>query len=195
MNKFSYCFLVVIGLTACSQDNANKYSQQIDDLKTEVSDLKLQLSNTQDKLSQVSWELSNLHSSAATFSPSSKGYEVLHTNVGDFVASLKKITKYADGYKATFLIGNPNLITYGGITAKVHWGEAFKKEDNISRWLSSLKTQDIDINQSFLPGVWNEVTVTLSPAEAKETGHISLELIANQIYLNPDYRKHDKENE
>ncbi len=79
-------------------------------------------------------------------------------------------------------------MTFNGVKVQVYWGESYTKDKNSNDWINSLKSEKIDINKPLLPGVWNKVTVVLSPATANETGFIILSLITNQVYLKPDLR-------
>lgn len=79
-------------------------------------------------------------------------------------------------------------MTFNGVKVQVQWGEAYTKDKNPNDWINSLKSEEIEINKPLLPGVWNKVTVVLSPATANETGFISLSLVTNRVYLNRDLR-------
>ncbi|MDZ7798447.1 MAG: hypothetical protein U5L76_02395 [Patescibacteria group bacterium] len=49
------------------------------------------------------------------FKPNDNGVATLTTLEGDnFLVRLAEINKYANGYKVTFYIGNPNYATYSG---------------------------------------------------------------------------------
>jgi len=44
------------------------------------------------------------------------------------------------------------------------------------------------INKPLLPGVWNKVSVVLSPATTNEMGFIRLALTTDKVYFSPDLR-------
>ncbi len=71
---------------------------------------------------------------------------------------------------------------------QIKWGEP-QTDENFEAWYQSLKSQEITIDKPLLPGMWNNVTAILSPATAKETGFISLNLITNGVNLHSDTRK------
>ncbi len=183
---FGSIFCVALALTSCSENKNDQ--KEIYDLKNQVSSLQSQVYQLQNDLNRVSNVVYSIHSVSAGFSPSTKEYSIIRTNNGDFLASLESVNKYADGYKVTFKIGNPSLITYSGVKARVQWGEA-EPADNLTEWLRSLKSQEITIDKPLLPGMWNSITVVLSPATAKETGFISLGLTTDEISLYRDARK------
>jgi len=175
------------GCTPENQSNSNQ-NEEISSLNTQISSLQNQINQLQNDANQTSSKISQMNKSYALFTPSSKGYSTINANVGTFVVSLDSLSKYANGYRATFSIGNPNLMTFNGIKVQVQWGEAYTPDKNYSDWIRSLKSEEIDINKSLLPGVWNKVTVVISPATSKETGVIFLSLVTNIVYLTPDLR-------
>jgi hypothetical protein len=143
----------------------------------------------QGELSQLQSDvnsISEIDQSYATFTPGSKGFSSIHTGVGDLLVILESLKKYANGYQATFNIGNPNFVTYNGIKMLLKWGEANQSDTNSSDSYQSLKSVKVEINKRLLPGTWNKVTVVLSPATSDETGFIYLALELHQVMLNAD---------
>lgn len=183
MRKIFILSFIVLILCGCTQN-------QVDDLKKSVASLKSQNADLQNEINQLNMRLFFLQNSYAAFTPSSKGYSTLKANVGTFIVALKKITPYANGYQATFTIGNPSLMTFDGAVATLEWGQPYQKGENYLEWLNSLKSEQIKIEKPILPGVWNVVTFVLSPATAEDTGFISLALQTDQIFLYQDHRKH-----
>lgn len=167
-------------LTSCSSDNNNQ--NEIDSLKNQINLLESDINELYNKINQ-------LNRNYAIFDPSSKGYATINAETGSFVVTLDNLNKYANGYKATFKIGNPNLITYDQVKLHISWGEAYDGKKAYNEWLNALKSEDVVIDKSLLPGVWNKVTVVLSPATASETGAIFLSISTNSIYLANDNRK------
>lgn len=125
----------------------------------------------------------------AIFTPSSKGYSVVHTNVGFLIVSLESLTRYANGYRVTFEIGNPSYITYDGVTISLEWGEdVHQKNKSDLDWIRALRSEEVEVNKPILPGMWNRVSVILAPAKSKDTGYISASFKINRLYLRPDHR-------
>ena len=50
------------------------------------------------------------------------------------------------------------------------------------------KSDYITINKPILPGIWNKVSIILSPATSSEIGVISLMIKPGQVVLKQDYR-------
>lgn len=191
MKKIILLFALQFLIVGCTQDinKQNETANEINTLGDQISSTRNQLAAIQTQIDKINSTIYMLKDEEAIFTPSSEGYSTLRSNVGYFVVSLEKLTKYANGYKATFLIGNPSLTTFNGAKVTVKWGRALSKDDNFGNWYNSLKTETININNSLLPGVWNKVNIVLSPAESKDTGFISISLKTSTVYLNIDSRK------
>lgn len=194
MKKIFFIIIAITYLCSCSEyikpNNSklselksliNKLQDKIEELENKSTQLKYKIAPLQAQINMLSEKVSSIQNPLAIFTPSSKGYTTINTNNGNFLVSLDSLTKYANGYKAVFNIGNPNLVTFNGVKINVAWGK-----DNSS---SKFKTNNVTINKPILPGVWNKVSVVLSPATANETGIIVLTLSVDKILLTEDYRK------
>jgi hypothetical protein len=176
---------IIIGLLILSGLYAAATNKISEDKSKEISTLNDQISNIQYRLDRLQVRVDQLfgkdrggYVDYVVFTPSDKEYATLHANVGYFVVSLDSLKKYGNGYRATFNIGNPNAMIFKGIKVGVQWGEAYP-----------FKSEEIDINKSLLPGVWNKVSIVLSPATANEIGFIRLALKANNVSLSADLRE------
>lgn len=182
--KIIFVCVAIAILSGCTPDNRNS-----DNKSEKISEVEHQINQLQNEVNQLSSNVSKINKNFAVFTPASKGYTTVYANVGYFVVSLDSLKKYANGYRATFSIGNPNLITFNGITLHIQWGEApSSRYKNYYDWINSFKSEKIEINKPLLPGIWNKITVVLSPATPNETGVISLSITTNQILLHPDLR-------
>lgn len=199
MKRIIWVFLLAFLLGSCNERSKNtSILKPVTDknliselenksLLSKIDNLETNFNNFIDVLGKS--YLSYIPSDAAEFKPRDKGYQLIRSGQIYFIVSLDKISRYANGYKATFLIGNPSLITFGGAKLKIKWGtEPFTEKQLFSSWYNSLKSSEIDINKPLLPGIWNKVTVVLAPAEPKETGYIQLVLQTNGILLRHDSR-------
>lgn len=176
------CSILASMIVGCdSIDGKNTNSEKISSLENQISQLQTDLSTLNDQISKD-------NKSYAIFTPGSVGYSIVQSNVGYFVVSLERLTKYANGYRATFNIGNPTLITYNGIRVHVEFGRSYSKDMSFSDWMNSLNSEDLIVNKQILPGVWNNVSVVLSPASPSDTGFISISVSSDQIILSNDYR-------
>lgn len=162
---------------------------QIKDLKSKKDLLETYVDYLATRIKNLSDDIESFKKNYAVFTPSSKGYSTVNTELGNFLVSLDSLTKYANGYKIIFNIGNPSQVTYSGLKVTVSWGAY----ENFPSKVSSgnprgFRTNEFTINKPILPGLWNKVSVILSPATAKETGIIILRLSADEIALKNDYR-------
>lgn len=183
-------FIVLIGFIALIGYQSEREAAilaKIDNLNKRV-DREIE-SNT--KLFLDLLKMSKFNSNEIVFSPSSDGYAYFHTDEGNFPVSLNKLTKYANGYKASFLIGNPYSIEYKDTIITLRWGEPKKPSQSYEEWEKTLKRREINVVKRLLPGVWNKVSIVLSPATAKETGFIGFSLKVNKAktFLTTDFRK------
>ncbi|WP_169818452.1 hypothetical protein, partial [Legionella parisiensis] len=100
-----------------------------------------------------------------------------------------KLTKYANGYKAIFNIGNPNYVTFSGLKVNIGWTKADNIYEINKNGKNKLRTAEITINKPILPGIWNKVAVILSPAKSDDINLMILSITTNEILLSKDYRK------
>ena len=171
---------LLISLNGCK--DTNKQSEDIASLEKQVKEL-------QEQLVFQSLDLYTLKHAEAIFSPSSKGYALLNSNVGSFVVALDRITPYANGYKLMFRVGNPNLMRIESPVVTVRWGRALGDHENYLDWEKTLKSQEVKVSNPLLPGVWNKVSLVISPATSEETGFIGLSLKVDEIILYQDFRR------
>lgn len=121
------------------------------------------------------------------FSPASKDYQLIHSKLGNFFVCLDNISKYADGYKVTLLIGNPNSVTFNNMILTLEWGPQMDVQ-HLDEWEKQLKKRTEIINYPILSSTWNKVIFILSPAKDIDTGYIKVSLEGNSIELLPDLR-------
>lgn len=181
MKKMFIFLWVFIFLTACSDKNKS----QIENFKYEVESLKIRLSVIENFITIDKY---NANDKAVIFKPGSNGFASLSTNIGYLFISLDNISKYADGYKVSFFIGNPNVVNIKDLKLNIKYGKSFVEGGNFKKWQDSLKSQIVTVDKVLLPGVWNKITIVLSPATASETGFISLSASVDGIYMSEDRR-------
>lgn len=195
-----FIFIALIGfiaLTGYQSEREAAILAKIDNLNKRV-DWEIE-SNTKlfsgllkmSKINNNLLKMCKFKSNEIVFSPSSEGYAYFNTDEGDFLVALEKLTKYVDGYKASFKIGNPSSIRYENAIITLRWGEPKKPSQPYEEWEKTLKRREINVVKSSLSGVWNKVDIVLSPATAKETGFIGLSLKINKAktFLTTDFRK------
>lgn len=204
MKKIIFIVLVIGYLSGCSEEplgsktkiqlttinsTIQKQQNRIERLETREKFLQFQISRLQNQSTELSSKMDSFQNSLAIFTPSSKGYTTINTKLGNFLVSLQSLTKYANGYKAVFNIGNPNQVTFSELKINVGWGENIPPSNISSDPQKKFKTNEITINKPILPGMWNKISIILAPATAKETGIIALTITADKILLTEDYRK------
>lgn len=188
MRKLSFIIIFIILLVSGCQDKKDKSKDwEVVDKTAEVENKIVQLGKDINALYSIVGEMNNKE---LIFSPSEKGqgYSVAHTNLGSLFVSLEHISKYADGYKVTFKIGNPNYAIFDKVKVTLYWGHPMPSE-NLLDWVKSLRKNIQIINKPLIPGIWNKVEFILSPATAQETGYMSLSLEPNQVLFSKDMRK------
>ncbi len=118
--------------------------------------------------------------------PASKQYGIVKTNLGELLVSIDNLTPHGDGYKLRLMIGNPNMATYNGAKLKIQWAEKPRwgaSDFDASKWNNSIQTKDADIVNQLLPGTWNPVEIVISPANAAQTGYLTLSAELNSLSL------------
>jgi hypothetical protein len=127
---------------------------------------------------------------SATFSPSEKGFSAIHTDYGVFLVSLQNVQQYANGYKVTLNLGNPQNLNFTGVKLGLRWGPEMPKEgfEKVSggykAWQSRFRKSEEKISRTIAGGRWNPVEVILAPASADEIGMIEVTSIeTDQVSL------------
>ena len=161
-----------------TQDSLKKTIETLQFHKERIESIEYENRSLINLIETVSDRTSLFQNTIAIFTPSSKDSITINTPAGNFFVSLRDLTKYADGYKATFYIGNPNYATFDNLEVNVAW-PIIKKDG---------KSDYITINKPILPGIWNKVSIILSPATSSEIGVISLMIKPGQVVLKQDYR-------
>ncbi len=136
--------------------------KQIEDLKNDMQELKNDVyeKRGRDIVNEITHRV-------AMFTPSSKDFSTVNTDVGMFYIALKDIQKYANGYKLILSIGNPNSVTYNNLHVTVTYGKSMKGYDWVLDLLSS-KKYEATILVDILPNYWNDISIILSPAQIEE---------------------------
>jgi len=88
-----------------------------------------------------------------------------------FSVVCENLTPYLDGYKAQLAIGNLTSATFNGAKITLKWGEDLSK------------SKEISVTNTFHPGRYTNVEVSLTPARLEDVKGFSVTLIFNQIAL------------
>lgn len=164
----------------------SKNKQKITELETKITTLNESVSRLQKSQFDNIWDilvLKRRYESKVYFTPASKGYAPVWTEAGNLLVTLTNISKYANGYKLTFQIGNPTLATFSNVKMKVAWNKAYEKDADYSEWSKNEKTTEVALDSALYPGKWNTIVVTISPAKEEETGSLEVTLNTSTIAL------------
>lgn len=98
------------------------------------------------------------------------GYQVLKSNVGDFLVSLREVQPYLDGLRIKLNLGNPHYITYNGAKLNVTW--------NLYK-----NSKEINITKDLRPGSWNPVEFIITPVSISESKFITVSIQVDRLSL------------
>ena len=127
--------------------------------------------------------LGQFPSTSASFATDQKGFQPISTNFGVFLVALDDVKAYANGYKVTFELGNPQAVNFQGADIEVRWGP--KRPDDFKTlkygdWLKQFRTSKQSTTRILKAGFWNPVEVVLAPAEAGDIGIIEITSISTK---------------
>jgi len=130
------------------ENKVNTLEKECNNLNTEI--FKLRLDKQEGR--EISLDTSELGK-----------FQLLHTDVGDFLISLNDVKPYLNGHKLFLLIGNPFNADFKNIKLKASWapcegeGEDFKFKQKETSFIEPLKR-----------GTWNKVQLILVPSQPKD---------------------------
>ncbi len=93
----------------------------------------------------------------AFFSSTDTNFHIIRTDYGNMLVSLKNVEKFGDGYRLLLALGNPTSMALNGLNGTIWWGGEKK---------------DFQILSVLEPGAWNEVPITIGPANEKDIGMV-----------------------
>ena len=166
-------FLVVAMLTACEKGApTNKVDAdvraEVDQLKRDIALLKLE-----GALARI--ETSGLGQDDATFDvQGTQSYTKLKAPTGAVLVSLDRIEPYLNGFNVFIKIGNPSTAILHGVSGEINWG----RSDS-----SDMQTKKFELLDSFPPGTWRSVKLTIGPANSQDLSKIVFSPKFNQISL------------
>lgn len=194
MRKVLLLLLTIAILTGCNQNNDQNH--KISQLQENMTLLQSEIESLRAGIipPQITKSEPNLFNSYSLFTADSTGYRAVRTEIGYFVVGLHEVKPYENGYKLIFNIGNPSALTYEGVKATILWGEAPKPSESTEDWIKSLKTsQQLESSKLILPGKWNQITFTLSPASPKDTEMVLFALHVNRVDFSSGMNAENKE--
>lgn len=182
-------------LVACSsQDNESK-SAQLDTLQARVEQLEQMIQTTRETATQLQIDVANLEQrvaqKSAAFDPADSAFQRIDSvdGYGTFAVSVQDVRPFGDGVQVTLHLGNPWNVDYDDAKLTVKYGprvpdlSAPKPAEAISEWKKSLKTKEHTVTQRLSGGSWNPVKVTLPNIKAEQFGFLEVSIETERIYL------------
>jgi Protein of unknown function (DUF3251) len=166
---------IIKGMSADIADIKWKTSGQ----KNEIDLVKNDLEKKDSDISLLQLDLAISKQQFGYFSASETGFDTMETGLGKVFVAIRDVKPYANGYKLTLDIGNPNFVTFGKVSGKVEWN----KKD-VYQWDKN-RTKEFSLTSNLLAGRWNKTEVVIAPAEKQELENIRISIKAETVYLTP----------
>lgn len=99
----------------------------------------------------------------------SPGYGVGHTQFGPFLASVKTLTPYLDGYKVDLQVMTLAATVFAGAHVHIQWGPLLQSKTTAR------------VTNLFLPGQWTPLQVVLAPAKPADVRMLTVGLTFNVV--------------
>jgi hypothetical protein len=117
-----------------------------------------------------------------------KGYQPVQTTIGQLLISSESATPYLDGYKIDFQIGNPQSVTYDGVTVTLKWGppatrSTYTNQTTMTAWQNAQKTKIEKLPFQVLAGYWNNAEVIVTPATTEELRNLQISIETSSVSL------------
>lgn len=153
--------------------------QNLDDIQA----LKNKINYLEDEVGEIHANLVKSDRSTAYFSPESQDFLRLDSNLSSFFVSIKNVKPYADGFKLTLNLGNPNFASFQNVTLNITWGPRITKDVTFLEAEKRKQTREVKIGRTILPASWNQTEVTIGPATKEDIGSISISIDTPSVAL------------
>jgi uncharacterized coiled-coil protein SlyX len=129
--------------------------------------------------------LNNIDRKVVIMNPFSKVYQSIETNTGIFLISVEKVEPIEGGVRLHLNIGNPNYADYQNFKLKLIWGQKWADGygASLEEWRQSLNGVEYTFQGKIEKGMWNPVTVDLSPAGDGQLGYLECEMEVSSVEL------------
>lgn len=166
------------GFIAPETDRFALLEQKLGDLEQRVSTLEFDKTLNE-------WSRTN---NFVSLSLDEKGYTPIQTTIGQLLIAGGSATPYLDGFKVDFQIGNPQSVTYDGITVTLQWGPSVTRSISTNKmaliaWRNAQKTKTDKMLSKLLPGYWNNVEVIVTPATTEELRNLEVSVETGTLSL------------
>lgn len=176
MKKAAFLALASGILAGCSP--AGEPAKTVDaDAREEIRQLKTQLALLKFESALARMDSAGLGSEYATFDVhGTQSYTKLKAPVGAVLATLDRVEPYLNGFNVFVRVGNPSTAHLHGVSGEIKWG----KSDEATE----MQSKKFELLDTFPPGSWRTVKLTIGPADAQSTQKIVFAPTFNQISLN-----------
>jgi hypothetical protein len=172
-------------MSACSkspnpkENYENTLLEEVASLRREVDSLALSVANSELSFSELrdlkgrvdQYDYQQAAQYMVTFTPSSEGYSIIKTDVGNLTVDLRGISQYANGVRINLRIGNPLSGSLNGVKFQVSYGEV--DERGLPK-RSGTKTKEVSLEKSLRAGGFNDLRIVLENISPKKLGFVSV---------------------
>jgi len=93
-----------------------------------------------------------------------------------------------DGYKVDFQIGNPQNVTYDGVTVTLQWGPTatrtiYTNQAAMVAWQNAQKTKTESFPSQLLSGFWNNAEIIVTPATTEELRNLQISIETSTVSM------------
>lgn len=172
-----------------------------EDLKKEIAELKDRVVSLEDYvnrlqpsleefsrhlLNQTDLKVKALSDKVIVLNPISKSVVKIESNSAAFLITVKEMEKLDNGARLHLQIGNPNAVTFNGVTLRMRWGHSWDPsfaQPTYEEWRSSLVEQEFAFEGDLPNGKWTEFAVDLVPTVPGQLEYIECEMEVKNVML------------
>lgn len=172
-----------------------------EDLKAEIAELKDRVAALEDYvnrlkpsleeysrqlLNQTELKVKALSDKVIVINPVSKSVGKIESNSAAFLITVKEMEKLDDGARLHLQIGNPNAVTFKGVTLRFRWGHSWDPsfvQPTYEEWRSSLTEKEFVFEGDLPDGKWTEFAVDLVPSVPTQLEYIECEMEIKNVLL------------
>jgi len=129
--------------------------------------------------------LRDVNRKSVVLNVTSKSYQNIETNTGNFLISVDGFESIPNGYRLYVNIGNPNFANYEGFKLRFRWGKKYHSGYTISfdQWRASLAGAEYTFNGKLHKGLWNQVEVDIEAPSPGDLAYLECEMDVLSIEL------------
>jgi len=193
-SELALCFGILILVCGCNQQTSSSSTPQkfVAPANDRMAFLEQEINTLQNRVGALEWENMvgewSRTNKFVSLSLDEKGYTPVQTTIGQLLVSAGTATPYLDGYKVDFQIGNPQSVTYDGVTVTLKWGppatrSIYTNQTAITAWQNAQKTKTDKLLFQLLRGYWNNAEVIVTPATTEELRNLQISIETSTLSL------------